>query len=66
MKEHSHPRYKDELNIMEHRFSFCSMAQTKHTAHKTTEPKQGTLARFAIPTTGAYSKGRKLPDWMKN
>ena len=66
MKERSHLRYKVELNIMEHRFSFCSMARTKQTARKTTEQKQGTPARFAVPTTGAYSKARKLPDWMQN
>ena len=41
------------------------MAQTKQTARKR-EPTQGTPARFAVPTTGAYSKGQKLPGWMRS
>ena len=50
---------------MECRF-FCSMARTKQTARKSNEQRQGTPARFTVPAMGAYSKGRKLPDWMQN
>ena len=65
MKEHSHPGYELGDEYYGTWVSFCSMAWTKHTARKT-EQRQGTLARFAVPTTGAYSKGWKLPEWMQS
>ena len=64
-KEHSHSGYELRDEYYGTWVSFCSMAWTKQTACKT-EPRQGTPARFAVPTTGAYSKGRKLPEWMRS
>ena len=42
-----------------------SMACTKQTARKGNQ-QQGSTARFAVPTSRAYSKGRKLPAWMRS
>ena len=42
-----------------------SMAHMKQTARKGNK-QQGSPTRFAVPTSGAHSKGRKLPAWMKS
>ena len=64
-KERSHSGYELGDEYYGTWVSFCSMARTKQTAHKT-EQRQGTPARFAVPTMGAYSKGQKLPEWMRS
>ena len=41
------------------------MAHMKQTTSKGNQ-QQGSTTRFALPTSGAYSKGRKLPAWMRS
>ena len=41
------------------------MAHMKQTTRKGNK-QQGSPTRFAVPTSRAYSKGRKLPAWMKS
>ena len=41
------------------------MAHMKQTTRKG-KKQQGSPTRFAVPTSGAYSKGRKLLAWMKS